>query len=243
MRPVSAPSISHSGDVTREKFSALLMKVEELCRASNLGGGEGGGEVPDNVLTSDDIGDTVQGYNPNLDAWAGVSPSAYVTISGAASTAGAGMVGILDTAGHFTATTVEEALAELAARLDVVEVQPRTGSIIFEIGDGVAVIGTGRRAFIRVPYACTLTRWTALSDVVGSIQIDVWRDTYVNYPPTNGDSITAAAPIFISANDQNEDASLSGWTVSMSSGDILILNVDSVSTMKYCLVAIDFTVP
>jgi hypothetical protein len=45
---------------------------------------------------------------------------------------------------------------------------------------------------IYVPFDCTITGVVMLAEQVGAIVVDVWADTYGNYPPTNADSICAA---------------------------------------------------
>jgi len=62
------------------------------------------------------------------------------------------------------------------------------------IDGGGSAITTGQKGYIEVPFACTISRATTLADQSGSIVIDVWKDTYANYPPVDADSITASAP-------------------------------------------------
>lgn len=108
----------------------------------------------------------------------------------------------------------------------------------FVIGDGANAITTGIKGDIQIPMAATITGVFALADQTGSIVIDVWKDTYANFPPTDADSITASAPITISAATKATDTTLTGWTTSVTAGDILRLNVDSVSTVTRCTVVI-----
>lgn len=53
-----------------------------------------------------------------------------------------------------------------------------------------------------------------------------------NYPPDDADSITAAAPPTISSDVKSQDAALSGWTTSITAGDILKFNVDSCTSIR-----------
>jgi hypothetical protein len=94
-----------------------------------------------------------------------------------------------------------------------------------------SAIGTGIKANVRIPFNCTVTGWTLTADQTGSIVIDVWKDTYANYPPTSGDSIAGTEKPTLSSATKNEDTSLSTWTTSLNAGDILRFNVDSVSTV------------
>lgn len=111
-------------------------------------------------------------------------------------------------------------------------------SIQFLVDGGGSVIETGEKGHIEVPFACEIQRVTLLADQSGSIQIDIWKDTYDFFPPTNGDSITSSAVPAISAATKYQDATLTGWTTTLAKGDILAFNVDSVTSITRCTVAL-----
>lgn len=90
-------------------------------------------------------------------------------------------------------------------------------------------VETGIKGDIHVPFACTITEVRLFADQTGSIVVDLWKDTYANYPPTDADSITASAVPTISAATKSEDTTLSGWTTSVAAGDVIRVNVDSVT--------------
>lgn len=104
-------------------------------------------------------------------------------------------------------------------------------SLTFIIDGGGSVIAAGEKGHLRIPFACEIERVTLLVDQSGSIVIDIWKDTYANFPPTNADSITAATPPTITAAQKSEDTTLTGWTKAISAGDILAFNVDSAATI------------
>lgn len=108
----------------------------------------------------------------------------------------------------------------------------------FVIDGGGAEISTGIAGWVEVPYNCTITACRMLADQTGSIVVDIWKDSYANYPPTDADSITASAVPTISSAIKDEDTSLAGWTTSISAGDILYFNVDSVTTITKCLITL-----
>lgn len=117
----------------------------------------------------------------------------------------------------------------------------RTSAIIWTIDGGGAAITTGQKGYIEIPFACTITSARSFADQSGSIVVDVWKDTYANYPPVDADSITASAPITISATTKSQDSTLTGWTTSISAGDILGFNVDSVSTITRLTIVLTVT--
>jgi hypothetical protein len=107
-------------------------------------------------------------------------------------------------------------------------------------GDDViatGVIGTG----IQVPFNCTINSVTLLAAQTGSIVIDIWKDTYANFPPTVADSICASAKPTITASNKSTDSTLTGWTKTVTAGDVLYFNVDSVTTIKNVVLTLQVT--
>lgn len=116
----------------------------------------------------------------------------------------------------------------------------KLGAIEFVIDGGGDAITTGIKGDLEVPFDCTITQATALADQSGSIVVDVWKDTYANFPPTNDDSITASAPVTISTATKSQDGTLTGWTTSVSAGDIIRFNVDSITTCTRVLISLKY---
>lgn len=109
--------------------------------------------------------------------------------------------------------------------------EAQTAAIFYVIDGGGAVITTGIKGDVMVPFACTINSATLLADQTGSIVVDVWKDTYANAPPTDADSITASAPPTLSSAVKSQDSTLTGWSKTLAAGDVLRFNVDSVSTV------------
>ena len=105
-------------------------------------------------------------------------------------------------------------------------------TITFIIDGGGSAITTGQKGHLEIPFACTISQVTMLADQSGSIVVDIWKDTYANFPPTDADSITASAPPTISAAQKSQDGTLTGWTKAIAAGDILAFNVDSVTDIE-----------
>jgi hypothetical protein len=104
--------------------------------------------------------------------------------------------------------------------------------ITLVLDGGGSAITTGAKTWVVVPYSGTITQWDITSDQTGSIVIDVWKDTYANYPPTVADTIAGSEKPTLSSAIKNQDSDLGTWTTSISAGDILKFNVDSVSTVE-----------
>lgn len=109
------------------------------------------------------------------------------------------------------------------------------GALEVTIDGGGQAITTGVKLDLVVPFDCTVTGWWALADQSGSIVIDVWKDSYANFPPTVADTITGSEKPTISAATKAQDTNLTTWTdVTLTKGEILRINVDSAATITRC---------
>ena len=105
-------------------------------------------------------------------------------------------------------------------------------TVNFIIDGGGSAITTGIKGDTVIDFGCTIQSVTMLADQSGSIVVDIWKDTYANFPPTDADSITAAAVPTITTATKSQDSTLTGWTTSITSGDILRFNVDSITSVE-----------
>lgn len=112
------------------------------------------------------------------------------------------------------------------------QLSPVPAAITVVIGNGVDTIPTGISGDIEVPFACDIVGWSALGNESGSIAIDIWKDTYANFPPTVEDTIIESGKPTISAATKGESSDVSGWTPALAARDILRFNVDSVTSLK-----------
>jgi hypothetical protein len=117
-----------------------------------------------------------------------------------------------------------------------------TTSLQFTINNSGSVLETGILGDIVAPYAMVITSVTLLADTSGACVVDIWKDTYANYPPTDADTITAAAPPTIAASGvKSVDSTLTGWTTTVTAGDTLRFNLDSVTAITRLTVIITGT--
>jgi hypothetical protein len=138
--------------------------------------------------------------------------------------------------------TTGEVITAAIWNQDVVEnvksILPTGISIV--IDGGGAEVTTGSKRPVVVPAKCDISSVSLLADQTGSMVVDIWKDTYANYPPTDADSITSATPLTISSNIKATDSTLSGWTTALDDGDILLPNVDSCTTITWAVLYIKF---
>lgn len=110
------------------------------------------------------------------------------------------------------------------------------------IDGGGSTITTGVKFDLEVPYNAIITAWDIFGDATGSIVVDIWQDTYANFPPTNADSITTSEEPTLTSAVKNQDTSLNsgnGWAVTQ--GRVLRFNVDSATTVVRVTICLKVT--
>lgn len=111
----------------------------------------------------------------------------------------------------------------------------------FKVDGQGAVITTGNKGVCWIaPYNCTITGWTLLSanNISGSIVVDIWKDSYGNYPPTVVDTIFGTKPA-LSSQTKNQS---SGLTIPVNEGDIFYCNIDSTSAVTMVVLNFNLTI-
>ena len=136
---------------------------------------------------------------------------------------------------------VDSATGKISVRTSAgvtVSLEDDLKTINFIVDGGGSAITTGQKGHVVVDFACTVQAWTILADQSGSIVIDVWKDTYANFPPTVADTIAGSEKPTLAAAQKNQDTNLTTWTTSIAAGDILAFNVDSATTVTRVTVAL-----
>lgn len=152
------------------------------------------------------------------EAWGG---SGDIGASAPADASTAGATGKVADAGHKHSRLSEAALFE------------------FVIDGGGSAISTGIKGDLYCPFAFTITSVVMLADQSGSIVVDIWNDTYANYPPTDADSLPGAGtPPTISSTTKSKDSTLTSWDTTVPADSTLRFNVDSATTVTRVVVAI-----
>lgn len=177
------------------------------------------------------IGTNVEAWSAILDALAGLSPAAnqFPYFTGAASMT-------LANSTTFGRSLLNEASAASTVT-DLGLDNTKVASISFVIDGGGAAITTGVKGYLQIPFGCTITQATQLADQSGSIVTNIWKCTYSQFDagsthPVSSDKITSSTPPTISTTYKSTDSTLTSWTTSISAGDILAFNVDSITTIQ-----------
>lgn len=229
----SAIAFTPAGTIAATDVQAAIEEV-----AAEAGGGSAitiedeGTPLATAASTLDFVGAGVTATGAGAEKTITIPGSAAHEADGSAAHA-ASAVSVADSGGHFSGSDVEAALGELATR---------TVAIPFIINGGGAEIPDGIAGDLEIPFACTIVAARALADQSGAIVVDIWNDTYANYPPTDADSITASAPVTISASGvKSQDTTLTGWDTAIAAGDILRYNVDSCTSITRVTISLTVT--
>lgn len=111
---------------------------------------------------------------------------------------------------------------------DATNVQKPMADLVFCIGGG-ALISVGIKLDLVVDFDCTVIGWTMLLDIAATMRIDLWKDTYGNYPPVAGDTMPGASgnrPQTVAA--LKAVGSPSAWTKkTIVAGETIRVNVDT----------------
>ena len=107
---------------------------------------------------------------------------------------------------------------------------PATTSFGVTVDGSGGVITTGQKGYVRIPYGFTITSWTLIGSPSGSITFDIWR--------TNGAIPTVANTIIggggtkpsLSTSTYATSSTLTNWTITGATGDVIGWNVDSCTT-------------
>lgn len=107
------------------------------------------------------------------------------------------------------------------------------------IDGGGSAITTGSKGYISIPYSCTINSNTIVANATGDIVIDIKKSTYSGFPTTA--SICAAAKPTLAAAQKSTDSTLTGWTTTINSGDIIEFVVDSAATITKATLTLGVT--
>ncbi len=106
-------------------------------------------------------------------------------------------------------------------------VYPSSWAISIPIGTGAADISTGIVDYYELPLSGVMVYHRLVSEDAGvSIKIDVWKDTYANWPPVDADTIFSANEPELSTAQKDEDTT---HEIVITKGDWIGINVDSVT--------------
>jgi hypothetical protein len=131
--------------------------------------------------------------------------------------------------------------ASYASTASYASYTPSIANVSFVMNGGSAVLTTGYKGSLRVPTNVTVSSVGLFTSGSGSIDVDILRQTYDTYNPsiTAGTSIIGT-PLSMSNNAKYLDTTLSGWTTSLFTDDVLNFIVKAVAGTDLKIATITF---
>jgi hypothetical protein len=105
-------------------------------------------------------------------------------------------------------------------------------AVTFLIDGSGATLSTGIKGDLIIPFTGIIQSVTLEADQSGSCVIDIWDTAFVqDTPPTVSNSIVSSDPPTLSSHQSVRDTGLSGWSKTITAGDIMRFNVNSATTI------------
>lgn len=118
-------------------------------------------------------------------------------------------------------------------------------SISVVLNNGSSALAVGQYVDLVFEYACTISQNTLLADQSGSVQLDLRVCSYSDFDdsahPVSGDSICASAKPTITTATKSQDSTLTGWTTSITAGQIMRVYVVSATTIQQVTLSLKVT--
>lgn len=100
--------------------------------------------------------------------------------------------------------------------------------VVFQGASG-ALIASGSQVDVVVPFSCKVKRATMLGDASGTAIVEIWRDSYANFPPTGADRITG--PGIRLSGTKTQDTAFASWSsTTLNVGEVLRFNASGATT-------------
>ena len=105
------------------------------------------------------------------------------------------------------------------------------------------VVTQGNKGYMKIPYACTITGWTVISNTTGNqtITFDIWRSN-AGIPTSSAQSLVpSGTKPFLNNTQLQNSANVTGWNTALAAGDYLVFRVDVATILSWAVLQINIT--
>lgn len=106
--------------------------------------------------------------------------------------------------------------------------------------NGGSTLVNTQKTWVYVPWAGTINSNTIVCDQSGSVVFDIKTSSYAGFPGSLTSIVASAAPTVASAQN-SQDATLTGWTTSVTAGTVFQFSVTSATTVTNCTIVLKAT--
>lgn len=105
-------------------------------------------------------------------------------------------------------------------------------AIVFQLdGGGIPIAANLSVDLPEIPFACVLDRWTLVADQAGSIDLDVYRSSFANFPTFA--SLPGTFRPALASSQKAQDVLITDWaSTQLAIGDVLRVRVVSASVIS-----------
>jgi hypothetical protein len=161
-----------------------------------------------------------------------------------------GIVGSYSGIDQPTRTAIEDLEEAILAHQHAIQNLPpsvhrlKTFGVCIDGGGSAIVAADVATAYLPCPHTGTITGWTLICSPSGSIEIDVWKDTYANALPTVADTICGGNEPAVSSGVQNTDSTLTAWKgLQVTAGDVFGFKPNTSTTVEWAILVLNLTLP
>jgi hypothetical protein len=131
---------------------------------------------------------------------------------------------LIDTDGDLVLTLTDSSVINAGNVLT--EVSPQEDTLSIYIDASPDIITTGKKAFKLIPYNCEVVSWYIISNAIGTIEFDIKKSTFADYPTTTSIVGTTADYPSLDNELKNSNINVTGWSP-LYEGDVVDFYINS----------------
>jgi len=142
----------------------------------------------------------------------------------------------------YAANNVMIAANSAYVQANIANTLANTRTVNFIIDGGGSELSTGSKGGVIIDRPFNIDQWTLLADQSGSVVVDVQTATYSDFPTNISSMVGGGTKPTLSTAQKNQSAPASWTSTTGASGNVVVFNVDSVTTVTRVTVSLKLTI-